>query len=111
VVSGRGSNGTLYLDDEIIGSNNGNEFSEKIQKIQKLYLKFDTQNVDLYNQVEKVLKKYSGNVKVIIKCTSRNQPLKFPLNIRINNYLFNSLNGLLGEKNIETYPSKSELNI
>lgn len=111
VVSGRGSNGTLYLDDEIIGSNNGNEFSEKIQKIQKLYLKFDTKNVDLYNQVKKVLKKYSGNVKVIIKCTSRNQPLKFPLNIRINNYLFNSLNGLLGEENIETYPSKSELNI
>lgn len=66
----------------------------------KLYLRFDTEDVDTYGRVIKILHSYPGNSIVICKCTSTNKTLAFSCKVDINNYLENELCGLLGEQNV-----------
>ena len=65
-----------------------------------MYLRFDTQNVDLYNKVKKISASYPGQAQVIIKCTSTNKAFSFNTKVEINNYLTNEFIGLLGEENV-----------
>ena len=67
---------------------------------QKLYLRFNTQNEEVYNNVKKITASYPGQTQVIIKCSASNKAFSFNTKVEINNYLKNELIGLLGEENV-----------
>ena len=67
---------------------------------QKLYLRFNTQNEEVYNNVRKITASYPGQAQVIVKCSASNKAFSFNTKVEINNYLKNELIGLLGEENV-----------
>lgn len=67
---------------------------------QKIYLKFDTKNLDVYNKVKNTLISYGGDTQVIIRCSSTNSAFVFQQKVSINNYLINELSGIIGNENI-----------
>ena len=73
---------------------------EKQEVVQKLYLRFDLTNTELYKKVCEVLTSYTGNSEIIVKCTTQNKPFKLGINTSINNFVLNQLNGLLGTANV-----------
>lgn len=73
---------------------------EKVKDERKIYLRFDTTNADVYNNVKKITASYPGQSPIIIKCSSTNKAFSFNTKVEINNYLTNELIGLLGEENV-----------
>lgn len=73
---------------------------EEVVQEKKIYLRFDTTNLDLYNKVKVIASSYPGKNQVIIKCTSSGKAFSFNAKIDVNNYVQNELVGLLGEKNV-----------
>lgn len=73
---------------------------EKEVEVKKVYLRFDTKNIDVYNSVKKITASYPGQASIIIKCLSSKQVFSFNAKVDINNYLINELIGLLGEENV-----------
>lgn len=73
---------------------------ERKDDTRKLYLRFDTTNLDVYNSVKKIEASYPGQSQVIVKCTASNKAFSFSSKVEINNYLLNELIGLLGEENV-----------
>ncbi len=67
---------------------------------QKLYLRFNTQNLDVYNRVKEISVAYPGDSQMIIKCSQTNNAFAFTNKIDVNNYMVNELIGLLGEQNV-----------
>ena len=67
---------------------------------QKVYLRFDTKDLDVYYQVKNIASSYPGKTQVVIKCLSTGQVFTFNVKVEINNYLTNELIGLLGESNV-----------
>ncbi len=67
---------------------------------QKLYLRFNTQNADIYNRVKEIASAHAGNSQIIIKCSETNKAFSFANKIDVNNYMLNELIGLLGEQNV-----------
>lgn len=67
---------------------------------QKLYLRFDTKDIDVYDRVKNIIASYPGKSQVVIKCTSTKQAFAFNAKVNLNNYLENELFGLLGENNV-----------
>ena len=76
------------------------EEEEPKRENQKLYLRFNTQNEEVYNNVKKITASYPGQTQVIIKCSASNKAFSFNTKVEINNYLKNELIGLLGEENV-----------
>lgn len=74
------------------------EVEQKEEK--KVYLRFDTKNIDVYNQVKKIASSYPGECPIVIRCLSTKQVFSFNAKVECNNYLVNELVGLLGEDNI-----------
>ncbi len=68
--------------------------------VRKVYLRFDTKDIDVYERVKKILTSYVGESEVICKCTSTNKAMAFTCKVDINNYLENELCGLLGDQNV-----------
>jgi DNA polymerase-3 subunit alpha len=66
----------------------------------KLYLRFDTKNIDVYNKVMKTLQSYLGDCGVIIKCTTANKAYALNVSVDPNNYLINELYGIVGTENV-----------
>lgn len=66
----------------------------------KLYLRFDTKDIDIYDRVKNIIASYPGKSQVVIKCNSTSQAFAFSTKVTLNNYLENELIGLLGEKNV-----------
>ena len=66
----------------------------------KVYLRFDTKDIDVYNRLKKIISSYPGASEVVCKCTSSNKALAFTTKVDINNYLENELCGLLGDQNV-----------
>ncbi len=66
----------------------------------KVYLRFDTKDIDVYNRLKKIISSYPGASEVVCKCTSTNKALAFTTKVDINNYLENELCGLLGDQNV-----------
>ena len=66
----------------------------------KVYLRFDTKNIDIYDKVKSIVSTYPGKSQVVIKCTSKNSAFAFSSKVDLNNYLINELIGLLGEENV-----------
>ena len=67
---------------------------------QKVYLKFDLTDANLYKKVCTLLASYNGTSEVIAKCTTQNKPFRLGVTTGVNNYLINQLNGLLGAENV-----------
>ena len=66
----------------------------------KVFLRFDTKDIDMYDKVTRILHSYPGTASVLCKCTSQNKSLAFQCKVDINNYLENELCGLLGDQNV-----------
>ena len=69
-------------------------------KEEKLYLRFDTKDIDVYTKVKDIISSYPGKSPVVIKCSSTNNAFAFSARVELNNYLSNELIGLLGESNV-----------
>ncbi len=77
-----------------------NEIKKVEYNKQKLFLKFDLTNIDLYNKIISILALYPGNCEVIIKCSTTNNAFKLNKTVSISQYLLSELIGLLPENNI-----------
>jgi DNA polymerase-3 subunit alpha len=74
---------------------------EKPKKINKLYLKFDTTNIDLEKKVKNILSSYPGDEQVIVKCEKTGKALAYGFKVSVNNYLLNELGGIIREEFIK----------
>lgn len=107
-VKGRISmrNGTPSVTaEEIIPWHKKEDEVKKAQE-EKLYLKFDTKDIDLFGKVTSALRAYPGETEVVIKCTSNNRPFAFNQKVETGNYLLNELYGLLGVDNVKLWAPK-----
>lgn len=66
----------------------------------KVYLRFDTKNIDIYNTVKRIASTYVGDSSVVVKCSTSGRVFGFTAKVDPNNYLLNELIGLLGEENV-----------
>ncbi len=73
---------------------------KEFKKERKVYLRFDTKNADVHENVKKIAASYPGESAIIIKCASTGSVFSFNIKVEINNYLTNELIGLLGEDNV-----------
>ncbi len=70
------------------------------KKKDRLCLKFDTKNPDIYSKVKKTISSYPGETQVVIKCSSSEKVFVFQQKVKVNNYLINELSGIIGSENI-----------
>ena len=99
-------NGTPSVTaEEIIPWHKKEDEVKKAQE-EKLYLKFDTKDIDLFGKVTSALRAYPGDTEVVIKCTSNNRPFAFNQKVETGNYLLNELYGLLGVDNVKLWAPK-----
>ena len=82
----------LWKDEE--------ENATKAKLKQRLCLRFDTKNPDIYSKVKNSISSYPGETPVVIKCSSSNKVFNYQQQVRINNYLLNELRGIIGNENI-----------
>lgn len=82
----------LWKDEE--------ERAEKAKPKERLCLRFDTKNPDIYSKVKNSIASYPGETQVVIKCTSSNKVFVYQQQAKINNYLINELSGIIGNENI-----------
>lgn len=69
-------------------------------KKQRLFLKFDTKNPDLFSKVKTSIASYPGQTQVVFKCSSMNKAFVYQNTVGLNNYLLNELAGIIGSENI-----------
>ena len=73
---------------------------EKKPTKERLCLRFDTKNPDIYSKVKNTIASYKGDTQVVIRCTSSNKSFVYQQTVKINNYLVNELSGIIGNENI-----------
>ena len=74
---------------------------------QKLCLRFDTKDIDLYNKISSTLNAYPGDTEVVIKCTAVNKPFAYNQKVDVGNYLLNELYGIIGTDNVKLFSPKA----
>ena len=74
---------------------------QTVKSSNKIYLRFDTTNKTVYNNVVSILKDYPGDDEVTIKCTNSGMCYKISLTTSGSQLLENDLIGLLGEDNVK----------
>jgi len=99
-VSIRPDSNPVILVESITPWQKKEEQKNNLEK--KIYLRFDTKDIDLYNKVKTIISSYPGENSIVIKCSSSSSVFAFNLKVDINNYLLNELIGLLGETNVIT---------
>ena len=72
----------------------------EVVKEKKLYLRFDLTNESLKQSVFEVLSRYSGKMKVVVKCTSQNKAFCLPVCVDGSVAMQNELYGYLSPENI-----------
>ena len=70
------------------------------EKKQRLCLKFDTNNISLYNDVIEIISTYPGESEVFVRCTETGKAFKMNKTVSISSHLESELFGVLGEDNI-----------
>ena len=70
------------------------------EKPKTLYLKFNTKDENLKNEVIDILKSYSGSSDVVIKCSLTNQIYKLNIKVNLNSFVNQELKSVIGENNI-----------
>lgn len=106
-ISMRNGTPSVNATEVIPWKKRGEEAQEEYLK-KKLYLKFDTRDIDLFNKIKSTLHAYKGEAEVIIKCTSANKAFAYNVGVDVNNYLLNELYGLIGQENVVTNEVKKE---
>lgn len=98
-ISIRDGKDTIVICEDIIPwfSENTNALTKTEQKV---YLRFNLTDKNLYKTICDTLFKYGGESQVIVYCTNQQKSFKLGLTVKINNYLINQLNGILGEENV-----------
>ena len=96
-ISIRPGKNPCVIAEKIIG---WDKINDKQDEEQKLYLRFDTKDIDIYDRVKNIIASYPGKSQVVIKCLSSNKAFAFSAKVNLNNYLQNELIGLLGEQNV-----------
>lgn len=76
------------------------ERAEKAKPKERLCLRFDTKNPDIYSKVKNSIASYPGETQVVIKCTSSGKVFVYQQQAKVNNYLVNELSGIIGNENI-----------
>ncbi len=76
------------------------EGGQKTQPKNRLCLKFDTKNPDIYSKVKNSISSYPGETQVVIKCSSSDKVFVYQQMVKVNNYLINELSGIIGNENI-----------
>ena len=74
--------------------------AQKQKPKERLCLKFDTKNPDIYSKVKSSISSYPGQTQVVIKCASSGKVFVYQDTVRVNNYLVNELSGIIGNENI-----------
>ncbi len=74
--------------------------AEKAKPKERLCLRFDTKNPDIYSKVKNSIATYPGDTQVVIKCTLSGKVFVYQNTVRVNNYLINELSGIIGNENI-----------
>ncbi len=82
----------LWKDEE--------QAAQKAKPKERLCLRFDTKDPDIYSKVKNSISSYPGQTQVVIKCTSSNKSFVYQNTVKINNYLINELSGIIGNENI-----------
>ena len=99
-----GNNPSLIADAVFLWDDE--EKVKKEDKRGKLFLRFDTKNIDIYSKVKNSLSSYPGEAQVIIRCTSSGLAFNYQNKVSINNYLINELSGIIGNENIVVQEAK-----
>ena len=76
------------------------EKEENNQPSKKLYLRFDTTDIILYNKIVSVIATYPGESEVFVRCLKTGNAFKMNKTVQISNHLENELCGILDEGNI-----------
>lgn len=77
------------------------DINTPVQSAEKtLYIKYNTADTDLHNEVMAVLGSYNGTIAVVVKCTASNQALSPRVKIRDCRAVIYELASLLGEENV-----------
>ena len=76
------------------------EESAKPVKQDRLCLRFNTKDPDIYSRVKNSISSYPGESKVVIKCSYTDKTFVYQQPVQINNYLLNELSGIIGSENI-----------
>ncbi len=106
-ISMRNGSPSINAQEVIPWKKRGEEIKED-ENSQKLYLKFDTKDIDTFNKIKSSLKAYPGQAEVIIKCTTYNKPFVYNFKVELNNYLLNELYGIIGHENVKMTEIKKE---
>ena len=69
-------------------------------KAEKLYLKFDLNDIKLYNSVINILSSYPGNSEVIVKCSATGNVFKMNRKVKPTHHLLVELLGVLPESDV-----------
>ena len=69
-------------------------------KPKTLYLKFNTKDDSLKNEILDILKSYPGTSDVVIKCSVTNQIYKLNIRVNLNSFVNQELLAIVGESNI-----------
>ena len=71
-----------------------------VEEVETLYLRFDTTDKDVYNDVVEILSSYPGRSEVKIKCASTDKVFKMNMNVNLNTHIKTELLAVLDEKDI-----------
>lgn len=91
----------MVIVNEVKPWNNENaEQSENVVKPKVLYLRYNTNNTSLQNEIINVLSNYPGNSEVRVYCTEQKTTFKLPNKINPNSFVVNELHAYLTNENI-----------
>ena len=77
--------------------NTENVVEQKQVKIPTLYLKYDTTNEKLNNDILKIMQSYLGDSEVIVKCSKTDKVYKLNINVNVDSFILNELRFYLGD--------------
>ena len=95
-----GEKPTVIVEEMIPWKKNEQHQKVEDEPLKKLYLKFDTTNIILYNRIVSILSDYPGESEVIVRCTSTGNAFKMNKTVSISMILQTELLGVLEESNV-----------
>ena len=94
-----GEKPTVLVDDLVLWKNNNKKETEN-KSLEKLYLKFDLNDIKLYNSVINILSSYPGQSEVVVKCASSGNVFKMNRQVSTSKHLLIELLGIIPESDI-----------
>ena len=102
-----GENPIIILDDFASWIDEENEQQVEVKEVEpevvetkKLYLRFDTTNKQLFDEINEILENHIGPSDVLIKCSTTNKSYKLSTTVQYDNLLEYELLTLITKENI-----------